>query len=336
MEQMKSPRRYPLDGNYKPLLESCGIHVEEALRKAGQPEDAFKHSAPSMTAEAYFAFMEAVGTQISRPEQIIRIGSAETISSFSPSVFAAYCSRDGKKCLERLSQYKRLVGPVKFDFHESHTELSLEIASEDGNFSIPPFLAAVETVFLVHLLLSATKEKIIPLQAEFLSIESELQEELSGYFGCHAQIGEKNRLVFSATDMRLPFVTWNESMWNFFEPELRRRLSELAVDASISARLRSALIELLPGGDSSMEGATHKLGISRRTLQRRLTEEVTTFQEQLNHTRELLAKHYLKDKSLTGDEIAYLLGYQEQNSFLRAFLAWTGMSISEYKKSLKA
>ena len=76
-----------------------------------------------------------------------------------------------------------------------------------------------------------------------------------------------------------------------------------------------------------------RLGMSRRSLQRRLGEEGTTFQKQLNHTRELLAKHYLGTTSMSTDQIAYLLGYLELNSFLRAFSTWCGMSPSEWRRT---
>lgn len=67
-------------------------------------------------------------------------------------------------------------------------------------------------------------------------------------------------------------------------------------------------------------------------MQRKLQAEHTTFRQQLNHTRKLLAKHYLKNTTLTIDEIAYLLDYQEVNSFQRAFILWTGQNISAYRQ----
>lgn len=79
-------------------------------------------------------------------------------------------------------------------------------------------------------------------------------------------------------------------------------------------------------------GVPEKLGISKRTLQRKLTEEDTSFQKQLNGVRELLAKHYIKNTDMSMDDISFLLGYQELNSFLRAFSIWRGISVSEYKK----
>ena len=58
-----------------------------------------------------------------------------------------------------------------------------------------------------------------------------------------------------------------------------KRLAELDVDESTSGRVRAALTELLPGGMSSIEDVAAKLGLSRRTLQRKLSEENTTFQK---------------------------------------------------------
>lgn len=76
-----------------------------------------------------------------------------------------------------------------------------------------------------------------------------------------------------------------------------------------------------------------KLGLSKRTLQRKLSEENTSFQKQLNNTREILAIHYINNTDMSTNDIAYLLGYSELNSFLRAFRIWTGKTISSYKKS---
>ncbi|WP_256930624.1 helix-turn-helix domain-containing protein [Lactobacillus crispatus] len=111
-------------------------------------------------------------------------------------------------------------------------------------------------------------------------------------------------------------------------------LSELSVDDSTSARVRSALTELLPSGEFTIDDVAKKLGYSKRTLQRKLSSENTTFQKQLNSTREVLALNYLQNTDMTTSDIAYLLGYQEFNSFLRAFSIWKGMSISEYREKM--
>ena len=73
-----------------------------------------------------------------------------------------------------------------------------------------------------------------------------------------------------------------------------------------------------------MGEVARKLGTSTRTLQRRLKQEGKGFQEILARTREELARHYLKSSNLSGSEISFLLGYDDPNSFFRAFQSWTG------------
>lgn len=92
------------------------------------------------------------------------------------------------------------------------------------------------------------------------------------------------------------------------------------------------MTELLPGGKSGMDEVAKKLGMSKRTLQRKLQEENTSLQKQLDHTRRLLALHYIRNIDMSSHDIAFLLGYQELNSFLRAFHIWTGKSISQYRR----
>ena len=116
-------------------------------------------------------------------------------------------------------------------------------------------------------------------------------------------------------------------------PELKRRLSEMTLEDSFQVRVRSALIDLLPGGTASIDLVAQKLGLSRRSLQRFLSNEGTTFQKELDHTRFLLAKQYLRDPSLTLADMTYLLGYQDVSTFQRAFHKWTNMSLTQYKET---
>ncbi len=131
------------------------------------------------------------------------------------------------------------------------------------------------------------------------------------------------------------YCSRNESMREFFEPELKRRLSMMETDDSCAARVRSALMELLPSGECTIDDVAKKLGYSKRSLQRKLQEEDTNFQKQLNHTRELLARTYLANTDMTTEDIAFLLGYQESGSFLRAFTVWTGQTVIEYRNTVR-
>ena len=121
-------------------------------------------------------------------------------------------------------------------------------------------------------------------------------------------------------------------MWSFFEPELNRRLSMMDMGDSYAARVRSALMELLSGGECAIENVAAKLGYSKHSLQRKLQEENTNFQKQLNHIRELLAKYYVGSTDMRPEDIAYLPGYQDTGPFLRAFSIWTGDTVSGFRR----
>ena len=94
---------------------------------------------------------------------------------------------------------------------------------------------------------------------------------------------------------------------------------------------RQAVARALPTGEVSIDGLATELGVSRRTLQRRLTDRNTHFMQVLAEVRAELAGRYLADNRLGITEIAFLLGYSDQASFSNAFRGWNGMSPSEYR-----
>lgn len=321
-----------LDKKYSDVLEKLGLNTREVLKKAQLPQDLFNRKSPVMTIDEYIRFMESI-KELSKDDSIpIKMGSIENVETFSPPIFAAYCSKNALTCMKRISKYKKLIGPLEFVVNTNKDNVTIEMSFANDENELPEFLVATEMVFLIVLIRNATKEHIVPI--EIMTKHNLDNDDYTKFFGVKPKIGTKNILTISKKDALIPFISENESMWEYFEPELKRRLSELDIEDTYAARVRSSLIELLPAGEGSIDNVAIKLGLSKRTLQRKLKEEETTFQKQLNHTRELLARHYLKNSDMTSDDIAYLLGYQDLNSFVRAFNAWTGMTVSKYKREL--
>lgn len=323
-------KRYLIDPSYGRMLKAIGIDCTEALRLADAPEDTFSHQSPSMSIAQYYRFMEAVGKLAPQPNAAVVITSVQGIEQFSPPIFASFCSPNGRTCITRLARYKKLVGPMRLNVIEKTDTFTIELTCEEPEPEMPMFLVEVELAFLVNIMRTATKEKILPRSIE-MKQEPE-SKNFENFMGCRITYGGSNHISFSISDMEKPFISRNDAMWNYFEPELARRLAEMGTDDSFAAHVRSALTELLPAGECGADSVARKLGVSRRTLQRRLKEEDgTTFQKQLNNTRQLLAEHYLKTTAMPADQIAYLLGYAELNSFLRAFSSWTGCSVGKYR-----
>ena len=326
-------KHFLIDKNYGVYLSGMGFSMDEVLKKAMLPEDLFARQTPSLTAEEYFRFMGAIDALSPDEQTPIRLAASEGIEAFSPPIFAAYCSRNALVCLKRLAQYKPLIGALLYQVEETETEVSVEILSANSELELPEILVGIEFVFLVGLIRKATKESITPLSV--MAKQPMKNPAYADFIGKSITAGDKNCLVFSKEDALTPFISRNESMWEFFEPELKRRLSMMETDDSYAARVRSALMELLPSGECTIDDVAKKLGYSKRSLQRKLQEEDTNFQKQLNHTRELLAKTYLANTDMTAEDIAFLLGYQEIGSFFRAFTAWTGQTVNEYRNAAR-
>lgn len=326
-------KRFPVDPNYAALLRGQGISVSAVLRRAQLPEDLFSRRDAALNTAEYLRFMTSIGEAVQGTDLPIRLVTAEQIETINPPIFAAYCSQDGLHCLRRLAQYKALAGALTFAVTEEADTVTVAIQLADSTAELPELAVGIEMVLLVNLLRRATRQPIVPQR---VTVRRCFQNPAyAAFLGCTVGQGGENSLTFGRRALEIPFLTRNDSLWSFFEPELRRRLSELETDDSFAARVRSALVELLPGGACGMDDVCARLCVSRRTLQRRLAAEGTTFQKQLNHTRALLAKNYLKSTDLPSEDIAFLLGYQDVTSFFRAFALWTGQGVAEYRTAHK-
>lgn len=314
-----------LDGQYKKLLDAFSIDVKEVLSRAQLPATTFDEPSVSMRMESYFRLFEVFGAMY--PLSLaLKMATSVDVTAFSPPLLAAMSAPDGHTFLSRLARYKKLLGPMELRIHIDKATVSVEF--ETIGYALPPFLLVSEYAFLVHALRQATGVHIVPHAVQIEHTED--TDPLANYLNCPVKNG-RSRITFDTASLDLPFQTHHPSMWNYLEPELERRREEVQASSSIGAMVRRVLTDLLPTGDASLDDVALALHISKRSLQRRLQEEGTTFQKELASTREMLAITYIKTTDMTASDIAYLLGYVEINSFLRAFSLWTGHSFSAYR-----
>jgi AraC-like DNA-binding protein len=102
---------------------------------------------------------------------------------------------------------------------------------------------------------------------------------------------------------------------------------------SLTRQVRGLLTEALKAGDPRLETLSQRLGLSARTLQRRLREEGTSHQDLLDEVRSELSRRYLLEPELAICEVAYLLGFSEPSAFHRAFRRWTGVTPKAFRMS---
>jgi AraC-like DNA-binding protein len=118
--------------------------------------------------------------------------------------------------------------------------------------------------------------------------------------------------------------------------QAEKYLRSLYQQDDIAAELKRKLADLLARGEANADAAGRALRLSRRTLQRRLKAEKTSFQRVLQEVRAELAVNYLRDARLKSLEIAMLLGYSNLSSFTTAFKSWYNLPPAQYRQKVLA
>lgn len=329
---VKQATRFSVQPGWKVFITDLGVNPAHVLRLAGLPADLFARKDAKMTPSEYFRLWRGLEQAAGTDVLPLNIGQHLSVEAFDPPIFASLCSANLNTALQRLAQFKQLVGPMTLLIEITAHQTCITFDCYGNDEPIPRSLAAAELVFLTELARLGTRKRIVPLRVEVMEFLDD-QASYQQYFGVPLSSASANRLIFSAEDAEYPFLTENTAMWDFFEAGLTAKLSDLAVEASMTERVRSTLQEMLPAGESSIEEVANRLAMSKRSLQRKLSEEMSSYQEVLNATRRDLAQAYLSRSSASLVEIAYLLGFQDANSFSRAFRDWTGRTPGEYRMS---
>lgn len=320
---MASNQTYAIGEGWKAILAQVGVDHVDVLRRAQLPEDLLNRANVRLTTDSFLRFFEAMDTSVGDTGFWVRLTEAMSPEYFEPPVFAALCSPDLATAAERLARFKPLIGPIIIDVRDDADGLELTYRWKDASVKQPAYMHGLEALFVTRLARLGTREQIRPSTV----IVPELPRDpkpFEDYLGIRMKLGEVIRVTFGAADAHRPFLSANRAMWDIFEPELRKRLSDLEADATFADRTHAVLMEALPSGQFGMDLVARRLGVSARTLQRRLSGEDTTFKAVVDTTRERLALHYLRRTQLTATEIAFLLGFDEATSFFRAFHPWTG------------
>lgn len=326
---------YALDSTWRPLLKDLGISSANVLRRAGLAEDLLNRPGVRLEAADFHRFWEGIDAETADPLLPLELCRSVRSESFSPPLFAALCSPNFLVAVQRIARFKALVAPMRLDVREDTNQVAVELVWSGKGIIPPTSLVLTELLFIVTLARMGTRELLRPQSVTTLSPPVD-QDAYVEFLGVRMQKGKRHCVVFSRSDADRPFLTSNEGLWAAFEPELRTRLAQLDSSVTVGQRVRSALLEALPGGGVEMEDVARRIGMSRRSLQRHLETEGLTYTDLLQSIRQALAEHYLIKTDLPAAEISFLLGFEEPNSFFRAFRGWVGQSPESFRRSSRA
>lgn len=331
-----SSDRFTVGPSGRALLADLGVNLADVLRRAELPMVVYTQETAELSAAQYYAFWRALDQETGDPLLPIRIGRALRAEVFDPPLFSAFCSPNLSVAAARLRTYKKLIGPLRLGVDDSGGVTTIEMRWPDGERA-PDVLMLMELIFWVALVRIATRDEVRPLRfAAPVDPAPAQAAAYREYLGVPIEHAAVPAVTFSRADAERPFLTANDRMWEYFEPGLRRRLIEFETEPSTTELVRQALLRLLPAGAATIDTVARELAISVRTLQRRLQLETTSFHAVLRDTREALARHYLSTSRMSAGEISYLLGYDDTNSFYRAFHAWTGRTPDQMRAGAPA
>lgn len=331
-----SSRKYPIETNWKVHFRDMGISSQDVLRYASLPLDLLSRKSPIMvTAEEYFKLWDGIAAVLrDNPTFPLDLATSRTPETFSPPLFAALCSQNLNVAAKRITYYKPLVCPLNLSVEVANDQTTIKIGASPEYDDLSPSVIAMELTWWVYMPRLATREQIVPLSVN-TSVDIPEKAAYEDYFGVRLTKSDFNGVTFSNQDAERPFLTANDAMWSFFEPQLNQRIQDLTQSATYTEKVCACLMEMLASGQCSVDDVASHLAISRRTLQRHLSNEGTTFQEILDGLREKLARHYLLKSAYSSTQIAFLLGYEDPNSFSRAFRSWTGQTPEVVRTSVQ-
>ncbi|MDH0866690.1 AraC family transcriptional regulator [Mitsuaria sp. GD03876] len=320
-----TPWTYALDTTWRTLLSDLGVSSANVLRRAGLPDDLLRQPSARLPAADYYRLWSGIEAEMGDAPLPLRLCEAVRSESFSPVLFAALCSPDLSVAAQRIARFKPLIGPIRLQVDDTDGGVGLTFAWLDEPLRPPRSMVLMELLFCVALARMGTRAPVRPVAVTTTEPPSPAAP-YEDFLGARIRRGPAHRVAFSAEDAHRPFLTSNDAMWRAFEPSLRERLADLQARAGTASRVRAVLLEGLPSGLPGIDDVARRLAVSKRTLQRRIEAEGTSYQKILNDTRLDLARHYLEKTALSHAEISFLLGFDETNSFYRAFKAWTGLT----------
>ncbi len=162
-------------------------------------------------------------------------------------------------------------------------------------------------------------------------------DEVTAVFGCDAHYDQRfDGIAGPSEGLDRPLPRADSALCALLEEHAASLLARVPQPAGFTDRVRERISGLLPRGQASAEGVAEAMGISPRTLRRRLAEAGAGYQQVLDEVRFGLAESAISPKGLSVNEVAFLLGYSDASAFHKAFRRWTGRSPGAYARAARS
>jgi len=313
----------------------CGLDRQQLLGELGIDGAALEDRDNRLPAETFARFWNLIGARC--PDRPLALDWIATFKITDAGLMGYLIShlRTVREAAETMVRFGRLVNEAA-----APALAEAPVTSRIRYGLAPVFLATQHApeammVSLVAFLRSVAGQDFTPTAIRFPYPATPRTPPLQKFFGTtvHHDAGEVSaEFPTEILDRALPGAD------PVLAAYLRRQVKEVVqkIDApnAVSQECARRIAERLGAGEPSQAFIAKQMGMSERTLQRRLQTEGTSFNELLEQARRTIACSYLADRKLAAYEVSFLLGYSEPATFFRAFKRWTGKTPLEYRASL--
>jgi AraC-like DNA-binding protein len=329
-------KHFRFSGSNFVKLEELGVRAAAVLRRAGLPQGYLDQPRVLLSTEELFALWRSIGEVSSNPAIGLLLGTESKTERFSPVGIAALSSNNFGDAVAQMGRYKMLTCPEEITQDKDGGEWSIQFRWLLADEAEPPVLNECCFAWVLSVARHGTGTRLSPIRVEFAQPRAHVKT-LERHFGCPVVCGAaRNAIVFRTEDAKRSFVTRNAELLAMLAPQFEEELKQEKGDENFVERVRNAIQEKLTGRRPTIDDIAHALHLSSRTMQRRLQEEGSNFQCVLDEARHTLARHYLNNSALELNEAAYLLGYEDGNSFVRAFRTWEGVPPARWRERQRA
>lgn len=304
------------------------------LSKAGLTLNDFSDPAVRLEVSTQIMLLELAAIELEDDILGFRLARGFDLRQIGLVYYVLASSENVADALRAAERYSRIMNEgVRLRFNmEGHTAtIALEYVGVDrmGDRQQIEFWI----VTLVRICRQVTDGRLVPSRLQVRHLRAGMPPEFRMFFGRDVEFGaDRDVISFPVPVALLPLVGRD----GYLHDLLRRYADEALVrkaphGATLRSKVEKTLTTLLPHGRGVAKEVARQLGLSTRTLSRKLGEEKTSFAEILDQLRAALAKRYLEEEQLPVSEVSWLLGYRELSSLTHAFKRWTGMTPRQFR-----
>lgn len=307
-------------------LEQVGGRVTQAMTVAQVQIES------SISTDKFFGFWDSLGA-FSPVDVGLRCANETPVHEYPLYTLAALHSPDVRTSLEKIARYKRLCGLTEVAIEHRAGEVSVETKWVFATRATPDILVDMVLGFQLAVLRRGAGHALAPKRIDLVRKRTD-DAVYQRFFGCPIRFeASRDALVLDERVLDTPFVTRNDDLLAALLPGLEAQLAPLLTHSFVET-VRATVVRRMRGEKPSVEKIARELSLSPRTLQRRLMEHGVSYQVILDQARHATALSLLRTKTVDVPEIAFLLGFEEINSFSRAFRMWEGTTPHRWRDSV--